>query len=212
MKIQSVADIITNSSSEVFVIQTDKTWKEVEDIIESWNLDDEWSGMGGIVEVYDNKRPYADGHFCDNPDDPWFKWCPDGHLAIHIDWSKKKHIAKMFEEFNVVDSDTCNLVRNKKTGKTRKYDYSEKELQEDEEYLPGGFTLINKAKQEFAEKEMREAEEEMNKISDMETAKKFYKLYKKYDHAMYTVEACKEEQEEAQEVYEDQNEELHKSK
>lgn len=207
MKIQSVADIITNSSSEVFVIQSDKTWEELEGIMDSWNLDDDWSGMGGCLDVYDNKRPYVGK--VSNPDEPWAKWCPEGHLVIHIDWKMNRHIDKIFEEFNVVDSDTCNLVRDKKSGKTRRFNYDEKSLQENEEFLPAEFAIINKAKKELAEKEKKEAEDEMNSIADMETAKKFFNLYKKYGEALYAIDVTKDNQEDLEEFYEDRNKELH---
>ena len=60
LKIQSFGDLITNSSSEVFVIASNDPWKEVEKAMESWDIkDDGGSGMGMCLEVYDSHRAYS---------------------------------------------------------------------------------------------------------------------------------------------------------
>ena len=196
LNIQSISDIITNSSSEVFVIHTDKFWNEVEEIMRSWKLDDRGSGMGGCIEVYDSKRPYINQKFLAErmKDKPYYPWLPDDHLLVHIDWGLNKHIDKMFEEFEVVDSEEVNLIYNKKSGKiyrTNK-DIIERGLSEDEELFAGGTRMINKARIDWATKERKELEKRIKKeFGGLDNAKDHFEIYSDYLDAWNEIDNCK---------------------
>jgi hypothetical protein len=121
IKIQSMSDIITNSSSEVFIIETVKTWQEVQEEIKSWGLekDEDGSGMGQYCEVFDNKRHYPGEAF--DFGEPLFPWLGKNHLAIDIDWSRKKTIDRIFKEM----SEIVNFETAKKIGKMyEEYQYA----------------------------------------------------------------------------------------
>lgn len=216
--IQSMSDMITNSSSEVFIVQTDKTWQELEDLIKSWHLDDkdEGSGMGRCIEVYDSKRPYPDkGYNSDALKElPHLPWIPDGHLAVHIDWGLKQRINKLFEDFNVVDSEDCNLILDHTTMKTRKVgnlqELKKQGLKPCEEYLPAGSRVIFNARIEYGKRLQKEMEDAINKVSDMETAKKFWEMYSSYIEGKYEEQEFSSYAEELDE-WKEENEELHKT-
>lgn len=196
LAIQSVADIITNSSSEVFVIHTNKFWNEVENIMHSWKLGDTGSGMGGCIEVYDSKRPYIDQKYLEEymRDKPYYPWLPDDHLLVHIDWGLAKHIDKMFEEFEVVDSEEVDLIYNKKTGKLYRMnkDIRERGLSEDEELFTGGTRMINKARIDWATKERKDLEKRIKKeFGGLENAKAYFEIYKDYLETGYEIDNCK---------------------
>ena len=196
LKIQSISDIITNSSSEVFVIHTDKSWNEVEDIMHSWKLDDTGSGMGGCIEVYDSKRPYIDQKYLPErmKGKPYYPWLPDDHLLVHIDWGLDKHIDKMFEEFEIVDSEDVGLIYNKKTGKIYRLDEDirERGLSEDEEIFDGGTRMINKARIDRASKERKELEKRIKKeFGGLENARAHFEIYRDYLEAGREIENCK---------------------
>ena len=218
--IQSIADIITNSSSEVFIVQTDKTWQELEDLIESWQLDDKYegSGMGRIIEVYDSKRPYSDEAYISDTHkgQPHMPWIPEGHLAVHIDWGLKQRINKLFEDFNVVDSEDCDLILDHTTMKCRRVNIYEElykqGLKPCEEYFPAGSRVIFNARIEYGKRLQKEMEEAINKVSDMESAKKFWEMYSSYlegkheeqEYSSYAenLDEQKEENEKFHKIYE----------
>ncbi len=215
--IQSMSDMITNSSSEVFIVQTDKTWQELEGIIKSWQLDDkdEGSGMARCIEVYDSKRPYPDkGYISDSHKGlPHLPWIPEGHLAVHIDWSLEQRINKLFEDFNVVDSEDCNFILDHATMKSRKVvnfpELKKQGLKPSEEYLPAGSRVIFNARIEYGRRLQREMEDAINKVSDMKTAKKLWEMYSRYLEGKNQEKEFSSYAEELGE-WKEENEELHK--
>lgn len=77
MKVKSKIDVITNSSSEVYLIRyPDKPEKLKEKLVDKRKSMDLWcSGMGGIIEVHQNEP---------NLDD-WGFGILDGYVVVQID-------------------------------------------------------------------------------------------------------------------------------
>ena len=92
MKVKSITDVITNSSSEVFMIKSEgRSDKEILKILNSIK-DDGCSGMGGYMEILNDRN------------------MPDGIVLIDIDWSKEeviKHIVKNFFLIGVDEGGKC---------------------------------------------------------------------------------------------------------
>ena len=81
MKIRSITDVVTNSSSssEVYVIKTGMTEKELRKILLEITKDCiGCSGMGGIIDIHTNQSPEEDGL-------DW-EWLPEDCLGLHIDY------------------------------------------------------------------------------------------------------------------------------
>lgn len=79
MKIKSIINVVTNSSSEVYVIKTGMTEKELRKILLEITKDCiGCSGMGGIMNIYTNQSPEEDGR-------DW-EWLPENCLGLHIDY------------------------------------------------------------------------------------------------------------------------------
>ena len=213
MKIQSVADLITNSSSEVFVIKCDDTWEEVEKAIKSWDIkDDGYSGMGGTLDVYDNKRPYNSVSKSKYPEEAWYPWIGDGYLGIHIDWGMKKHIDKIFKEFNVVGCEERDLVYNKKSGSFRLNTPEDDKngLPEDETILLAGDGEILKMQKDYYSNLMKESEEAIVKNYGMDEAKKAYELYYNWKNAQLSLEEISINEKEYRDDTLSANDNLHK--
>ena len=99
MQVKSKTDVITNSSSEVFIIKSDKSPEAMKRFLEKIKEeDDRVSGMGGIVEVYDNQTTKNDCYYWDWEDyeseasdvvdeHKPFECLPDGYLAIDLDYA-----------------------------------------------------------------------------------------------------------------------------
>ena len=111
LEVQSMSDIITNSSSEVFLVETEKSAKEIFDEILSWGIllsinrsgeaGDEWcSGTGGEICVKDNKSVYTTYNYPPDAHKPRpAKWIEDNKVLIDIDWSRRDTIEKIEETF-----------------------------------------------------------------------------------------------------------------
>lgn len=124
--IQSASDIITNSSSEVFLCQNNTTMsmQELKDFLYEYNKSNQFTGdwetwqkmsqeernnydmgggMGGFLEIctYDELR---DGHWlkehieehCDNPKQ---------YLVVDTDWCHNATIAWITENLNAINAD-----------------------------------------------------------------------------------------------------------
>jgi hypothetical protein len=108
IKIQSFSDIITNSSSEVFLVKTTASKKDFEEELRKLE-DDGCSGMGGSLLVADNQTTISeeyDGEFLlDNkdPDDLSYPDMPDGFLIIDTDWNKDVLIKYINEKYSTVN-------------------------------------------------------------------------------------------------------------
>ena len=189
IKIQSMSDIITNSSSEVFIIESDKTWQEVQEEIKSWELkkDDGGSGMGKFCEVFDNKREYPSENFMTK--EPMFPWLGDHHLAIDIDWSMKKTIDKIFKELKVVDAEEMDIVVDKETRRAKRIwrGYDGEKLYDGEVICEGCENIVDDLKTEYYTSEKERLREEICKITDFETAEKISLLFHDYQYAEITL-------------------------
>ena len=87
MKIKSRIDCITNSSSEIYLIKTTETKKELKEWIES-NFDydkNNFSGMGGEHSILDDK-------------DFYFGLLP-GYFLVDIDWASKDFIERLKKKY-----------------------------------------------------------------------------------------------------------------
>ena len=126
ISIQSASDIITNSSSEVFLCQNNTTMsmQELKDFLYEYNRSNQFTGdwetwqkmsqeerndydmgggMGGFLEIctYDELR---DGHWlkehieehCDNPKQ---------YLVVDTDWCHYATIAWITENLNAINAD-----------------------------------------------------------------------------------------------------------
>lgn len=106
VKIKSITDVITNSSSETFLIKAlgysrKKLLKELENL-----KDNGCSGMGGMLEVFDSTTISDDRYYTKDPDYPSL---PDDFFVVDIDWSKKKIINHLLKKFIVLDV-SCNIT------------------------------------------------------------------------------------------------------
>lgn len=146
-KFQSVSDIITNSSSEIFTIIDERPFEEIKRIIEEVgksnlppiydhvvvdNEDkyDKFSGEGGVLEVLNWKDRYNE----------WLEWIPDNkksqatpevwsipyeysledlkkQILIRIDWNRKHTINWILNNLWVIDADCGYFKKDPKTGR-----------------------------------------------------------------------------------------------
>ena len=108
IKIQSFSDIITNSSSEVFLVKTTTSKKDFAEELRKLE-DDGCSGMGGSLLVADNQttisEEYGGEFLLDNqdPDDLSYPDMPDGFLIIDTDWNKEILIKYINEKYSTVN-------------------------------------------------------------------------------------------------------------
>ena len=91
MKIKSITDVVTNSSSEVYVIKTGMTEKEFRKILLEITKDCiGCSGMGGIIDIHTNQSQEENGL-------DW-EWLPGDSFGLHIDYEYDlKEIRKYLE-------------------------------------------------------------------------------------------------------------------
>lgn len=98
-RIRSKTDVITNSSSEVFIFRN--YGKSVADILKDLESIDsgKCSGMGGELSIYDNTSP-ANKDWGDTYD-----WIPEGWSMLDIDEAKDDVIDYLLKNYYVIDSD-----------------------------------------------------------------------------------------------------------
>lgn len=92
MRIKSIIDVITNSSSEVFVvIKTGMKEKELRKILLDITKDHiGCSGMGGIIDIHTNQSQEENGL-------DW-EWLPEDSFGLYIDYEYDlKEIRKYLE-------------------------------------------------------------------------------------------------------------------
>ena len=210
IKIQSMSDIITNSSSEVFIIETDKTWQEVQEEIKSWNLkkDEGGSGMGQYCEVFDNKRHYPNEAF--DFGEPMFPWLGKNHLAIDIDCSRKKTIDRIFKEFNVRDCDEADIIVHASNRRAVKIYRNEDDLADGQTVYEACVNCIEDLKEKYYNDEKERLFKEMSEIVDFETAKKIGKMYEEYQYAVIALDEIESERKDREEYKKIDNEEQEK--
>ena len=108
IKIQSFSDIITNSSSEVFLVKTTTSKKDFAEELRKLE-DDGCSGMGGSLLVANNQttisEEYGGEFLLDNkdPDDLSYPDMPDGFLIVDTDWDKEILIKYINEKYSTVN-------------------------------------------------------------------------------------------------------------
>ena len=121
MKIENISDVITNSSSEVFLVKTEEKARIIEAklkaIFEEGHPEDRCGGMGGIIECFDNTTEVTgegwdwEDPFCMKGMD-WkhkpFIHLPDEYVAIHIDECLKYIWKHIVETYDVQDFDKVN--------------------------------------------------------------------------------------------------------
>ena len=111
MKIKSITDVVTNSSSEVYVIKTGMTEKEFRKILLEITKDCiGCSGMGGIMDIHTNQSPEKDGL-------DW-EWLPENCLGLHIDYGYdlkkiKEHLESLGCEYLVPETLRDNYYTTK---------------------------------------------------------------------------------------------------
>lgn len=129
LKIKTQTDVITNSSSEVFLIRTyGKTPQEIYDELLAVG-DDGSSGMGGEL-VVSNSVGCA-GSSSNSHED-----MPKEFAVVDVDWSKDTLVQWLFLNYYVVDSnDTGNLVRDPKDGRALGLHYWENMKQYPKEWI-----------------------------------------------------------------------------
>ena len=181
MKIQSVSDIITNSSSEVFIVQTDLTREELLKYMESWKFPDDkyyeeegFSGMGGHLDICDNETIHEYGN------EPSYPYLPKGYLAVDIDWAKKCTIKRMFEEFNVVDAE-YDLVIDKNTKKAKRAARRDEKLADDEEIRLQGQGITDKAALKYYQQQYDELYPTIVHIHNKKNREKSLRLLEYYE-------------------------------
>ena len=214
LKIQSFGDLITNSSSEVFVIASNDPWKEVEKEMESWDIkDDGCSGMGMCLEVYDSHRAYDNGF--SNNDEAFLPWLPEGFLGIHLDWAMHKHIDRMFKEYKVVGCLDSDLIYNTSDGTYRKCTSDDRDngIPEHEQILVAGDGVILKAEKAYYKKLAKEAEERLVKefgLGSLDEVKKIGKVYSIYMNALMHLDSISINEKDFKQDTASFNKDLHK--
>lgn len=88
MKIKSILDVITNSSSECYLVKTSipkSEWLRELGIVKT--ADPYCSGMGGVLEIFDNKTEGDSYDWEDRNDEVCipFRHLPDDYLVLHVD-------------------------------------------------------------------------------------------------------------------------------
>lgn len=122
MKIKSIIDVITNSSSEVFVIKTGMTEKELRKILLEITKDHiGCSGMGGIIDIHTNQSPEENGL-------DW-EWLPEDSFGLHIDYGYdlkeiRKHLESLGCEYLVPETLRKNYYTTKASEVMRKLEAS----------------------------------------------------------------------------------------
>lgn len=96
LKIRSRSDVITNSSSEVFIVKSDIKPSKLKYLLEEHNTEESYSGMGGIIECFNNETQVTDYLWdWDDPNSEYysekythkpFRMLPQGYIAVHIDY------------------------------------------------------------------------------------------------------------------------------
>lgn len=117
MKVKSITDIITNSSSEVLIIKTTRPAKDIEDelkaVYEQCHPDDRSGGMGGLIACYDATTEVFDfGWYWEDPmcekeeyrHKP-FIHLPEGIVVVEIDRELRHTRQHIKDHFQTIEGD-----------------------------------------------------------------------------------------------------------
>jgi len=108
MNIKSITDVITNSSSECFLVRTyGKTPKKILEELKAVG-DDGCSGMGGDLGVYNSVS--LEGEYGAD-----WKDLDKDFAVIDTDWNKEKLIRWIFKNYFVIDAEDCSVVKDPET-------------------------------------------------------------------------------------------------
>ena len=202
LEIQSIGDIITNSSSETFVIEAPGMSREdvrdlIEDTIREMTANGEevsYSGDGGSREVYDSttKSKYDDHSR--------FPFLPDGFYMVDIDWSLGKsiwpNVKKKASTIKAIDVDDGMIVVDGNTGETRDIAMFVEDdgLPEDCFITTGGKWVAERSAEYYGkviEETLKEVEE-LERTTSREFLRKVQSLMNKLDDAESRKKSCTE--------------------
>ena len=143
LKIRSITDVITNSSSEAFLVRS--YGKTVQEILKDLKKvgDNCCSGMGGELEVYNSKGSTSN-------DENWYNYIPEEFAVIDLDWAKKELINYIFENYWVLDiGNVRSVARHTKTGRIVGYGHELKDNPKTDVVEEEAGTIINKFSEYF---------------------------------------------------------------
>lgn len=97
MKVRGKTDVITNSSSEVFIVRTDVKPSRLRHLLEQMKTEETmFSGEGGLIECFNNETEVNDypwdwddpeqEHYSEKYLHKPFRFMPQDYVAVHIDY------------------------------------------------------------------------------------------------------------------------------
>lgn len=169
MDIKSITDVITNSSSECFLVRTyGKTPKEILEELEAVG-DDGCSGMGGDLGVYNSvsqEGEYGEGYEHLSPE----------FAVVDMDWSKDDLKRYLFKHFFVIDSD-YSIVVDPNTGRGLGMSHWEDMKNYPKEWTNSDSRFLSDLEYEAMYEEERE--EQKDPEAYLKKMQKFYKQHEK---------------------------------
>lgn len=180
MKVRSVTDIITNSSSEVFLVKTKLERKEIKtlDWLKTIQPGDGISGDGGGVDVWD-------GIVSDGYEVPYLMLLPEGYLVVEIDWSRSETINRFLKEFEVLDLEIGHYKFDPSTGRVTERILKDQwnALPKDQQRKPGA--VMDKLFKETLQQRKDELEK---KLAACKTDKEIAQIWPNYEKLQEAIE------------------------
>ena len=177
LSVQSVADVITNSSSEVFVIEAPgyskkEIQKLIEDLYQEMQDNGEeihYSGMGSDREVYDASTisKYRD----EDDEGPLYPFLPEGYFVIDMDSGLSESLgAKIRDRFKVVDNIEGKVVANYSTNEVVGLFEGNEKVPEKCFPVAGGLWTSERIV-EYSDKVIEESEKKIEELAECITPK-----------------------------------------